>query len=349
MVIEIDGSAFSGSGTIVRYAVVLATLARKAIRVRNIRSRRPNPGLRPQHLSVVRACCELSGGTIQGDRVGSKEILFWPGGKIQGGSFSWDIGTGGSATMMAFSLIPIGLFADKPLEVEITGGLFQDNAPGAFHMERILIPSIERMGARVDFEIRRPGYVPKGGGIIRLVVHPIDQPLKPLDLTSRGSVESVLGIALASHLRQRGVTQRIAHRCTELLGSMGMRPEFSLWDDESAIQPGAAVLLWVQTTTGCLLGADRAGKPGRRSEDMAEYVVRALVEDLETGATVDRHLADQLVLFCALASGETSYLVPQITDHLETNLWLTSTVLGTSYRLEGKKVLVEGVGLRLRR
>jgi len=342
-VIEIDGSAYSGSGTIVRYAAALATLACKPIRVTNIRARRPNPGLRPQHLSVVRACCELSGGKLQGDTVGSRDILFWPGERVEGGRFKWDIGTGGSATMMAFSLIPLGLCARMPLEMEITGGLFQDNAPSALHMEKVLIPCLRKMGASVELEILRPGYVPKGGGRIRVVVHPLDGPLRPLVLGSQGSVEKIRGVALASHLRQRKVTHRIAQRCEELLEAKGIRPDFQLWDDDAAIQPGASVLLWAETTTGCLLGADRAGRPGRSSEEMAEYVVRTLVEDLESGATVDRYLADQLVLFAALARGKSSYLIPRMTDHLETNLWLVKMILGSSWRLEGKSLTIEGV------
>ena len=76
---------------------------------------------------------------------------------------------------------------------------------------------------------------------------------------------------------------------------------------------------------------------------MAEYVVRTLVEDLESGATVDRYLADQLVLFAALARGKSSYLIPRMTDHLETNLWLVEMILGSSWRLEGKSLTIEGV------
>jgi len=45
-----------------------------------------------------------------------------------------------------------------------------------------------------------------------------------------------------------------------------------------------------------------------------------LLEDLDSGATVDRHLADQLIPYAALAEGESRYLVPGLTDHVESNL-----------------------------
>ena len=44
--ITIDGAARSGSGTIVRYSVALASLLGKEIRVENIRAGRDKPGLR---------------------------------------------------------------------------------------------------------------------------------------------------------------------------------------------------------------------------------------------------------------------------------------------------------------
>nr|NIR33937.1 RNA 3'-phosphate cyclase [Desulfuromonadales bacterium]NIR46310.1 RNA 3'-phosphate cyclase [Gemmatimonadota bacterium]NIT68614.1 RNA 3'-phosphate cyclase [Gemmatimonadota bacterium]NIU53143.1 RNA 3'-phosphate cyclase [Gemmatimonadota bacterium]NIV25310.1 RNA 3'-phosphate cyclase [Gemmatimonadota bacterium] len=51
--LEIDGSRYSGSGTIVRQATMLAALTRRPVRLVNVRVRRPQPGLRPQHVRVV--------------------------------------------------------------------------------------------------------------------------------------------------------------------------------------------------------------------------------------------------------------------------------------------------------
>lgn len=48
--LEIDGSRYSGSGTIVRQAVVFAALTGQAVHIVKARVRRPTPGLRPQHI-----------------------------------------------------------------------------------------------------------------------------------------------------------------------------------------------------------------------------------------------------------------------------------------------------------
>jgi RNA 3'-terminal phosphate cyclase (ATP) len=117
----IDGAQKSGSGTIVRYAVALAALLGRFLHVVNARAKRPKPGLRPQHLAAVRACAELCGATTEGLSVGSQEFTFAPGKRLNGGSFTWDIGTAGSATMLALSMLPLACFANSPVTTRIIG------------------------------------------------------------------------------------------------------------------------------------------------------------------------------------------------------------------------------------
>ncbi len=343
--IEIDGSAHSGSGTILRYAAALATLAGEPLCVRRIRAKRDKPGLRPQHVLALKACCALSGGRLEGAEVGSQQIRYFPGQGIEGGIHQWDIGTAGSCTMVAFTLIPLALFAKKPSRFSITGGLFQDNAPSGFHMRELLLPLVRRMGGVVRLEILRPGYVPKGEGALRVEVEPIQRPLEPLRMTEQGEVKTIRGISLSSHLEQERVSERMASRCRELLERHGYGSEVEILHDSTAPQRGAALLLWAETDTGCVLGADQAGKPGRRSEAIAEFVVNSLLLDLETGATCDRHLADQLILFAALARGVTEYRIPIRTDHVESNLWLVGEILGARSALSDGYLRIEGVGL----
>ena len=103
--LEIDGSIHSGSGTLLRYAVALATLVGEPLHMVRIRAKREKPGLRPQHLQAIRACATLSEGELTGAEVGSQEIFYRPGRSLPaGGNFEWDIGTAGSATMLGLSM-----------------------------------------------------------------------------------------------------------------------------------------------------------------------------------------------------------------------------------------------------
>jgi RNA 3'-terminal phosphate cyclase len=69
-----------------------------------------------------------------------------------------------------------------------------------------------------------------------------------------------------------------------------------------------------------------------------------LGEDLDAGASVDRHLADQLVLFAALARGKTRYVAPALTEHVRTNLWLAQR-FGARCRSEQQRIEIEGLAL----
>ncbi|MEW6458914.1 MAG: RNA 3'-terminal phosphate cyclase [Bacillota bacterium] len=342
--LHVDGAERSGSGTIVRYAAALSALAGRELHLTNIRARRDKPGLRPQHLKAVEAVRDLCGGQLEGAVVGASEILFRPGTEIRGGNYRWDIGTGGSAVMLALTILPPAILAGAPGTFRITGGLFQDFAPSAYHLQRVLLPLLSRMGADTRLEIVRPGYVPQGGGELLLEVRPVAGGLKPLVLDVQGRVDSVGGIALSSHLAERQVGERMASAAVKVFRKAGHEARIQVVEDAYSVQPGAALAAWAVTATGCILGADQAGQPRRPAEHIGRHVARTLLADLAAGATVDRFAADQLVIFAALARGETVYRVPLFTEHLETNLWLVEKILGAGVRVESNVVRIRGVG-----
>jgi RNA 3'-terminal phosphate cyclase (ATP) len=341
--IEVDGSQKSGTGTIVRYSVALAALMGESLHLFNARARREKPGLRPQHLNSVQACAEICGGRTEGLSVGCREFTFFPGGRIRGGDYEWNIGTAGSTTMLALSVLPLACFADAPLTARITGGVFQDFAPSPFHMQHVLAPLLQRMGAAMELRVVRAGYVPAGNGVIELRVKPAKRQLRPLSLTEQGSFSEVCGIAFSSNLEERRVSDRMARVCEQRLGKAGLASKIARVYDRAALHAGASLAVWGRSSTDCLLGADRAGALGRSSESIGRFVAETFVADLATGATVDQHLADQLVLFAALADGASRYLVPRQGEHLDSNLWLVE-LIGGKGRFQGKQVTVEGSG-----
>lgn len=318
----------------------------------NIRTARERPGLRAQHLKALQAAAQISRGLLQGGVIGSREITFAPGGPILGGDFTWDIGTAGSTTMLALTLLPLALFAQTPSRYRISGGLFQDFAPPAFHMKHVLLPILAGMGTSIDLSIIRPGYVPKGQGILEISVTPLKETLMPLNLNDRGRVTEIRGIALSSLLKDRQVSERMAGECRKALSAYGYDPRIDLIHDTTrepayelpSVQAGAALAVWARTDTGCLIGADMAGSRGRPAEFIGKETAGMLTEDLASGATLDRHLADQIIPFAALAEGWSSFLIPTMTDHVETRLWLAREILGAETEVQGNLVRIKGIG-----
>lgn len=350
--IEIDGSQKSGSGTIVRDAVPFAILLRENLRIRNIRAKRDKPGLRPQHLKALQASVQLCGGGVEGAEVSSGEILFKPGKSILGGNFSWDIGTAGSTTMFTLTTIPLALFADKPLSYTISGGLFQDYAPSVYHFQHVLLPLLETKGVRMSLEIIQPGYFPQGAGKIEVEIVPLKEKLRPLNLLDQGTIIEIRGKALSSLLQARKVSERMAAECRKILQARGFRPELEILYDTSrkpaylktSVQAGAALAVWAKTSTSCLIGSDMAGAPRRSSEFIGKRTAENLLQDLDSGATVDRHLADQLIPFAAVAEGWSSYFIPRMTEHVETRLWLAEEMLGAKTEIKGSHIRIRGIG-----
>lgn len=342
--ITIDGAQQSGSGTIVRYAVALAVLLGRPVRVFNARKRRRSPGLRPQHVTSILACAAMCGASTDGVSTGSPEFTFVPGSRISGGTYEWDIGTAGSTTMLAFSILPPACLADGPTRARIEGGVFQDYAPSPYQLRHVLAALLQGMGVTIDLEVTRPGYVPRGAGVIQLTVTPVPRGLLPVSLMEPGVFREVRGIAISSHLAQRHVSDRMASVCEEQLKAADLSCSIDRIDDTTAQHAGANLAIWAESTTGCRLGADRAGAIGRSSETIGTFVAKTFLQDLRSGATVDRHVADQLVLFAALAHGTSRYIVPRETEHLATNLWLVGQ-FGARGMVERRQVAIEGLGL----
>jgi RNA 3'-terminal phosphate cyclase len=76
--LEIDGSEKSGSGTILRLAISLASILGDELHIYNIRKKRRQPGLRPQHLEAVITAGKLCNAEIEGATLNSQELWCQP-------------------------------------------------------------------------------------------------------------------------------------------------------------------------------------------------------------------------------------------------------------------------------
>jgi len=344
-IIEIDGSSHSGSGTIVRLAVGYSALTGRCVHLYKVRAGRPRPGLAHQHLRAVQALAELTHATVKGAYLGSRQFDFIPGRFTVSGRHRFAIGSAGSATALALALLPVLAFSPQSVEVEIEGGLFQDFAPSVFHLEHVIAPLLRRMGLDVEVDMLRPGYVPKGEGILRVALEGRAGPLRPLVLERAGPVERIWGISLSSHLSARHVSRRMADAARAELATADYEAAIEEREDVSAVQAGAALALFADMEGDVRLGADRAGAPRRSAEAIGRHAAHQLLAEIEGGACVDRYAADQVVAFAAPAEGQSRLRIEQITEHVATALWLAEMFLGASGRVERFLLTIDGVGL----
>ncbi|MGQ0666651.1 MAG: RNA 3'-terminal phosphate cyclase, partial [Nitrospiraceae bacterium] len=177
-----------------------------------------------------------------------------------------------------------------------------------------------------------------------LTVNPLTAPLRAIILEETGPVTRVWGIALSSHLEERRVSERMAETARDLLAQAGYQVEIELRYDTESLQRGAGLALFADQGTAVRLGADQAGALRRRAESIGQHVARQLLDELASGATVDRFAADQIIPFAALAAGESRFVIPTATDHVLTGAWLAEEFLGAQVRIEGQRLVIQGAG-----
>ncbi len=330
--IEIDGSQKSGSGTILRLSIALAAIKGEPLHIINIRQNRPKPGLKPQHLESVLTAAKLCSAQTRGATLDSRELFFEPR-KIVGGKVSAQIGTAGNIPMLLMTVLPICLFAEVSVEVQVEqGGTDTWQAPTVNYFKYVLLSSLKKMGVDSELVVKRFGYYPKGNGAASLTVKPAC--LQPLSLDAFGEVVSVKGVSVCTFLGDRKVAQRQADEATKHLTAAGYTSSIEVVNDTSnPVQKGSSLALWAETTTGALVGADAIGELRKPAEAVGTEAAQKLITELHAKATADTHLADMLIPYMALAKGKSTFLTRKITDHIEANIWLTQTLLDARFNV----------------
>lgn len=337
--LEIDGSQKSGSGTILRLSIALATILNQPLHIYNIRQKRTQPGLRPQHLEAVLTAAKLCNAELKGVTLGSRELWFTPQ-EITSGDVQAEIGTAGSIPMLLLTILPICAFAKRPVHVHVVkGGTDVRHAPTINYLNHVLLRMLKRMGLNASLTIHKYGYYPKGMGEVTLEVKPC-QKLSPLRLEQFGTIEELRGISVCTFLADRKVAERQANAANKCLAAHGHEAKIQVINDMSnPLQKGSSLVLWAKTSTGALLGGDAIGELRKPSEVVGREAAENLFKEIKPQPTVDAHLADMLIPYVALADGNSTYLTRTITEHLDTNIWLTQKILGAKFEVSKTKNL----------
>jgi RNA 3'-terminal phosphate cyclase (ATP) len=332
-VLEVDGSQKSGSGTILRLSIALAGVLGEQLHIYNIRQKRSQPGLRPQHLEAVLTAVKLCDAKTEGATPNSKELWFKPRG-IKGGDISAEIGTAGSIPMLLLTILPICAFAKHAVRVHIVkGGTDVRHSPTINYLKYVLLPTLGRMGLKTSLNIEKYGYYPKGMGEVSLEVESC-QKLNPLRLEEFGALEGMEGISVCTFLEDRRVAERQAKAANQYFKVHGYEANIRVVNDRSnPVQKGSSLVLWAKTDSGVLLGGDAIGELRKPSEVVGREAAENLYKELKIKPTVDVHLADMLVPYVALAEGNSTYLTRTVTDHLDTNIWLAQKILGVEFHV----------------
>lgn len=339
--IVIDGSQGEGGGQVLRTALSLSIATGTPFRIFAIRAHRARPGLRRQHLTAVQAAKAVSGAAVEGACPDASEITFAPG-KPRYGHHAFDIGTAGSTTLVAQTLIPALLAARSVMQITLQGGTHNPNSPPFDFLERSYLPLLRRMGADVKARLVRRGFYPAGGGRIELSIAPTHA-LAPLELCRRGRL-----LGRDAHAIVARLPSSIAHRELAVIRDSLGWPDDALHacEDEHSDGPGNVLVAAVEFArlTEVFTGFGQRGIP---AEEVAGGVVNAVSEYLASDAAVGVHLADQLLVPLALAGGG-RFTSLRPSQHTMTNISVIEMFLPVTVHVEQLRGNVWSIRVRQR-
>jgi RNA 3'-terminal phosphate cyclase (ATP) len=84
-------------------------------------------------------------------------------------------------------------------------------------------------------------------------------------------------------------------------------------------------------------GFSALGRKGKPAERVADEACTEFLQYFESGAALDAHLADQLIIPLSLAMGASSFTTCRITQHLLTNVWIVEQFLRRQVDVEGEE------------
>jgi len=333
--ITIDGSEGEGGGQILRSALSLSMCTQQPFRIVNIRAKREKPGLMRQHLTAVRAAATICDGAVVGDEVGSLELTFRPA-SVKPGNYNFSIGTAGSCTLVLQTVLQPLLTASAPSQIRVSGGTHNKASPPVDFLQRAYLPLVERMGPKVDLQLVRHGFFPRGGGEILATVTPAAR-LSKLTLTDRGARRGGFAEAYIA-----AIPLHVASRELEIVGKMLNWPadQLHVRGLPNDVGPGNALTITIEheAVTEVFTGF---GEKGLSAETVAKGAAERARAYLSAPVAAGRHLADQLLLPMALAGGGEFTTLP-VSAHFNSHAAIIDLFLGrrTSVKLDAGLVHV---------
>jgi RNA 3'-terminal phosphate cyclase (ATP) len=175
-VLTIDGSYGEGGGQVLRTSLALSAITGTPVQIEGIRAGRRKPGLRPQHLTCVRAAAKVCGAKVEGAKLNAQALTFRPQDSPRAGTYTFDVaqaakgGSAGSVSLILQTvLLPLAL-AEGTSQIMLKGGTHVAWSPPFDYLKRVYLPTLARIGIRAKVRIEKWGWYPVGGGVVKAVV-----------------------------------------------------------------------------------------------------------------------------------------------------------------------------------
>jgi len=333
--IELDGSLYEGGGQMLRTAVSLSALTRKPFKIVNIRKGRKTPGIKNQHLHVLKAIQELTNAEIKGASLGSEEVEFTPKTLVQK-NLNIEITTAGSITLVMQALSPLLMFMDS--KVKIKGGTDVKWSPSYDYFVNVYGNFLNKY-CKFQATISKRGYFPNGQGECEFIFkarihrsnHTAEEFLKkirtsfePLKLREKGELLHVKGVSHASQDQIEEQTTEKQARPPRLIFNADVRNEYS-----KSANKGSGITLW-GIFEDVVIGTDFLDDGFRTPEQIGRVASENLDKEVKSVNSIDKHMADQVLIIMGLLPGS-KIIMEKTTNHMKSEIYVIEQFLQTKF------------------
>jgi len=198
-------------------------------------------------------------------------------------------------------------------------------SPPAEYFHHVFCDFMNKIGIKIDFEVLKYGFYPKGGGLVKVKVNPSQ--IKPFSFLTCGKIKSVNVYSIASkHLMKANVADRQVEGFMNVF-KKGFNKKILYVESDS---PGSCIHANVKYEN-TKIGVEVLGVKGKPAEKVGEECATKLLNELRYDAPVDERMADQLIPFMVPGS---SFRTSKVSNHTKTNIWVCKKFLPYKYEIK---------------
>ena len=292
-----------------RQRLILATFAKRPVRIDKIRPDDEEPGIRDFEAGFLRLLEKVTDGSRVEINYTGTSVYYHPG-VISGGPVTHDCGTSRAIGYFFEWIVLLAPFAKQELALTLRGITTGMGDLGADTLRTVMLPtlasfmpldSVSMLSSAMELRIVKRGAPPLGGGEIFFRA-PLVSLLRPLNFVEAGRIRKIRGIASAVR-----VSPQMANRMIDAARSVLNRyiPDLYLFSDvyrgeESGKSPGFAMSLVATSTTDALHSAEATSSPGVTPEDVGLLAARQLLSEIQAGGCIDRSQQPMALVLMAL-------------------------------------------------
>lgn len=293
-------------------------------------------GLKSQHVASIEWLAKATGADVKGLEIGSETLEFRPRrgpGELCERNIQIRAESPAASALLIFQAVfPFLLFAGnetiEPIELTISGGTNVSFSLSYEYLDQVLLPTLEdRFGVHVERKLQSRGWSlgSASRGLLWFKIQPLSlgSTLKlktdPLSVLSEDVViKSVKATIIAPWNMHHELENALSKDLGQYFPDTSLKFEQT---EESGHESRIYVFLVAKSQTlrwgrDLLYSKKRKGKTLEAlAKDVSTAVTQTLRNEIRQSGTVDEFLQDQLVIFQALAQGQTSF--PRISPQAE--------------------------------